>query len=227
MSKISEVMTSELATCSVDATVAEVAALMRDRDIGDVLVVDNGKLRGIVTDRDLALQTLTDDYDPQDTPVRKFMSTNVVTGDASWSLEHAAKTMAKYQIRRLPIVDKEQLVGILSLGDIARFEQRKAVVSNSLQAVSTPSAIMVPSTAKRARAVVGVLVAAMVTALMVWLRWSETGQRVTQQVVTSQPYHSAKQAVGVARDKVMDAANNQSLRDLGNQMLSFFQELTA
>ena len=59
MLKAYEVMTHALATCTPDASVAEVAAIMRDRDIGDVLIVEDNKLRGIVTDRDLALQALT------------------------------------------------------------------------------------------------------------------------------------------------------------------------
>ena len=139
MSKANEVMTHALATCAPDASVADVAAIMRDRDIGNVLIVEDGKLRGIVTDRDLALQALTGKDDPLQTPIQKFMSTKLVTGDADWSLEHVARTMARHQIRRLPIVQDDQLVGIVSLGDVARYENRKNVVTKSLRAISTPA----------------------------------------------------------------------------------------
>src|SRR5512133_1805474 len=135
MSKANEVMTRALATCAPDASVAHVAAMMRDRDIGNMLVVEDGRLRGIVTDRDLALQALTGKDDPLQTPISKFMSTKVVTGEAPWSLEQVAKTMAKQQIRRLPIVQKGQLVGIVSLGDLARYEARRDVVTKSLRAI--------------------------------------------------------------------------------------------
>ena len=77
MSKAYEVMTHALATCAPDESVANVAAIMRDRDIGNVLVVEDGNLRGIVTDRDLALQALTGRDDPLLTPIQKFMSTVV------------------------------------------------------------------------------------------------------------------------------------------------------
>ena len=70
MLKAYEVMTHPLAMCAPDASVTDVAATMRDRDIGDVLIVEDGKLRGIVTDRDLTLQGLTGQDDPRQTPIR-------------------------------------------------------------------------------------------------------------------------------------------------------------
>src|SRR5512147_1752808 len=81
MLKAYEVMTHPLATCAPEASVTDVAATMRDRDIGDVLIVEDGKLCGIVTDRDLTLQALTGQDDPKQTPVRKYMSTQVITGE--------------------------------------------------------------------------------------------------------------------------------------------------
>ena len=139
MSKAYEVMTRTLATCAPDTCVANVAEIMRDRDIGDVLVVEDGELRGIVTDRDLALQALTGEHDPLRTPVRKFMSSDVITGEAEWSLEQVAEVMARHQIRRLPIVQDRKPVGILSLGDVALHEDQKSVVSESLKDISTPT----------------------------------------------------------------------------------------
>jgi len=68
MLKAYEVMTHPLAVCAPDASVTDVAATMRDRDIGDVLIVEDGKLRGIVTDRDLTLQALTGQDDPGKPP---------------------------------------------------------------------------------------------------------------------------------------------------------------
>jgi CBS domain-containing protein len=78
MSKAHEVMTHSLATCSPDEKATRVAAMMRDRDIGDVLVVEDGKLCGIVTDRDLTVQALTGNEDPLEAPVKKVMTSKVV-----------------------------------------------------------------------------------------------------------------------------------------------------
>src|SRR5512135_1892707 len=139
MLKAYEVMTHPLATCAPEASVTDVAAIMRDRNIGDVLIVEEGKLRGIVTDRDLTLQALTGQDDPQQTPIRKYMSTKVITGEPTWDLKQVTSVMAKHQIRRLPIVQAGNLVGIVSLGDVARYEDQKHVVAESLQAISEPA----------------------------------------------------------------------------------------
>jgi CBS domain-containing protein len=169
MLKAYEVMTHALATCAPDASVAQVAAIMRDRDIGNVLVVEEGKLCGIVTDRDLALQALTGNDDPLQTPIRKFMSTNVVTGEAAWSLKQVAKVMAKHQIRRLPIVQDEQLVGIVSLGDVAQHEDRKEVVTKSLKAISTPVDPSDTGRSRLGRVLIGLGLVALATTVMAWL----------------------------------------------------------
>jgi CBS domain-containing protein len=71
MLKAYEVMTRALAICTPETTITQAAAIMRDRDIGNVLVVDDGKLRGILTDRDLAINALTGEVDPLQTPISK------------------------------------------------------------------------------------------------------------------------------------------------------------
>src|SRR5512133_2764933 len=182
MSKANEVMTHALATCAPDASVAHVAAIMRDRDIGDVLIVEDGKLRGIVTDRDLALQALTGKDDPLQTPISKFMSTEVVTGETEWSLERVAKVMARHQIRRVPIVQDGQLVGIVSLGDVARHENRKDVVTKSLQAISSPAGIPVSRRSGLGGAFIGAALAGLATAMVAWLSWTHSGQTLRKQI---------------------------------------------
>lgn len=225
MPRISEVMTNELAMVPPDTTVADVAAIMRDRDIGDVLVVEDGKLRGIVTDRDLALQVLAEDHDPQSATVDDFMNKKVITGDASWNLDRAAKTMARYQVRRLPIVEEDRLVGIVSLGDIARYEKNKGVVSKSLEAVSEPDTITAPSASKRNGTALGLglVMAALVTTLIVWLRYTESGQTLARQVTQSQTYQDAKRVVSNTVDKAVEAASDPKVRDIGNQVMSYMK----
>lgn len=227
MLKAYEVMTHGLATCAPDASVAHVAATMRERDIGNVLVVENGKLCGIVTDRDLATQALTGKDDPLQTPIRKFMSTQLITGEVDWSLEHVARIMAHHQIRRLPIVQDDQVVGIVSLGDVARFEGRKNVVTNSLQAISIPNEPTDSGRSGHGKAWVGFALTALATALMAWLTWNHSGQMLRKQVANSDFYHNAQHALSAARDRVDEAAASKSVRSVRTQVRANLNELSA
>jgi len=227
MSKVYEVMTHALATCSPDTSVAQVAEIMRVRDIGNVLIVEDGKLCGIVTDRDLALQALTGKDDPLTTPIRKFMSSEVVTGDAAWNLEQVAALMAKHQIRRLPIVQDEQLVGIVSLGDVAQHEDRKDVVSKSLQAISAPAGISASVKSGRAAALVGLGLTVLATTMLAWLTWNHTGKAFRKKMAQSELYHTAQEAVNSARGRVDEAASSKSVRNLQHQMRSYLNDVSA
>lgn len=141
MLKAHNVMTGSLVTCSPDDSVAEAARMMRDRNTGDVLVTDDGKLMGIVTDRDIAVRVAAKQLDPAQVPVRSFMSKRVVTGQPTWDLDKIAKTMGRHQVRRLPIVDKGMLVGIVSLGDLALRNNHKGDVAQSLKQISEPGSV--------------------------------------------------------------------------------------
>jgi CBS domain-containing protein len=208
MLKAYDVMTHALATCTPDASVAEVAAIMRDRDIGDVLVVDGNALRGIVTDRDLALQVLTSQDDAQQTPIRKYMTTQLVTGEATWNLEKVADTMAKHQIRRLPIIEAGQLVGIVSLGDVARHSARQEVVAKSLQAISTPTDQGAAAAQPVGRALIGFALVSLAT-VMAWLTWNRSGQAFRKQLAKSDLHSTAQHALNAARDTVGEAASSK------------------
>jgi CBS domain-containing protein len=227
MVKTYEVMTHALATCTPDTNVAQVAGIMRDRDIGNVLVVEDGKLRGIVTDRDLALQALTGKDDPMQTPVGKFMSTKVITGEAGWSLEHAAKIMAKNQIRRLPIIQDGQLVGIVSLGDVALNDKnRKDIVTKSLQAISTPPGIAVSGRSGLSGAWIGLGLAALATTMLIWLTRNRSGQMLRKRMAKSDLYRSTQHAVGTARNTVDKVTSGKAVRDLQHQMRSNLKQIS-
>ncbi len=230
MLKAYEVMTHPLAVCAPDASVTDVAATMRDRDIGDVLIVEDAKLRGIVTDRDLALQALTGEDDPQQTPIRKYMSTKVITGEPAWDVEQVTAVMAKYQVRRLPIVQDGKLVGIVSLGDVARHEDQKHIVAKSLQAISEPAGV---SSLKRLgrggalTAVAALALAAAGTTVIAWLAWNHSGQALRKQISDSEVYHAAWDAMSTARDKVDKAASSRQMRDLRRDVDSKLNGLAA
>ena len=214
MLKAYEVMTHPLAMCAPDASVTDVAATMRDRDIGDVLIVEDGKLRGIVTDRDLALQALTGQDDPKQTPIHKYMSTKVVTGEPAWDLEQVTSVMAKHQIRRLPIVQGGKLVGIVSLGDVAQYEDQNHAVAKSLQAISTPIGLSASGRSRHSGVLLGFALAALATTVMAWLTWNHSGQAFRKQMAKSELYHTAQHALSAARDTVDEAASSKSVRDL-------------
>jgi CBS-domain-containing membrane protein len=128
-------MTRSVASATTKTPISQVASLMRDLNIGDVLVIDDGKLRGIVTDRDLAIHGLTNGATTS-TPVEKYMSTDVVTGAPDWSVEQLADVMGKNQVRRLPIVQDGTVVGIVSLGDLAVHAPKRETVGKSLKNIS-------------------------------------------------------------------------------------------
>jgi CBS domain-containing protein len=102
------------------ATLNEAAQMMRDQEIGDVLVMrKDGSLCGLVTDRDLVVRGLAEGHDPSSTSVEEVCNHDPVTLSSDQPVEEAVSVMRQYNIRRLPIVDGESLVGIVSLGDLA------------------------------------------------------------------------------------------------------------
>lgn len=139
--KARDIMSGGLITISPEAPVAEAAQLMRDRDTGDVLITNDGKLLGIVTDRDIAIRAAAAGADPREAPVRKYMSKHVVIGQPNWDLDRVAKTMSQHQVRRLPIVQNGLLLGIISLGDVALRDRHKDKIAGSLRAISEPTGV--------------------------------------------------------------------------------------
>lgn len=126
---ISEVMMPSPVTCGPDSPIQEAAELMRDRDIGDVVVVDGDEVRGIVTDRDLVVRALAAGHQP-DTPLGDVLSDRVVAVTPTTSVQQAAEIMAEQAIRRLPVVDDGRLVGIVSIGDLAISQDPRSALAD-------------------------------------------------------------------------------------------------
>ena len=117
--QLREIMTPGVVTADLGTDVLAVAQLMRDHRVGSVVVCDpEGGPAGMITDRDLAVRVLADER-PGAEPVREHTSRPLVTGEPEMDLEEAAALMVQHRIRRLPIVDDDQLVGIVTLDDIA------------------------------------------------------------------------------------------------------------
>ncbi len=119
--KVREIMTSEgLATASLDTTLAEIAMRMRDENVGAIPVVDDDdNLTGIITDRDIVVRGIAEGEDPNECTAEEILSEQLHTIHPDADLEDAADLMAEHQIRRLPVVEDEVIVGMISLGDLA------------------------------------------------------------------------------------------------------------
>ena len=116
--KIKEIMTTDVETCMPESTLQEVALKMREINVGSIPICEDDRLVGIVTDRDIVVRGLAEQI-PSEAPISEILSAEVVTGTVDLTVEEAAEIMATHKIRRLPIVTGEQVIGIVSLGDLA------------------------------------------------------------------------------------------------------------
>ncbi|WP_327596086.1 CBS domain-containing protein [Streptomyces chartreusis] len=117
---VRDVMTTDLVTVEPQASVTSVAEMMRDEDVGTVLVTDGEQLRGLVTDRDLVVRSVAAGHDPGGTTVIDACSDEMITVGPGDDLEHAIDVMREHSVRRIPVVDQKQhAVGVVSLGDLA------------------------------------------------------------------------------------------------------------
>ena len=118
---VRDVMTENPRTVTAGSTVAEAARVMRDEDAGIVPIVEGEKLKGVVTDRDIAIQVVAEGKDPQSTTVETVASKDLVTVDPQQDLDEALQLMAQHQVRRLPVTEEDgKLVGIVAQADVAR-----------------------------------------------------------------------------------------------------------
>lgn len=131
---IREIMTPDPISLSADSTIAEAAKDMREADIGSVIVLDQGEVCGIVTDRDIVIRAIAQDKDPARTSLRDICSKSPTTLSADSPIDQAVGLMRQKAIRRLPVVDGGQPVGIVSLGDLALDRDPRSTLANISQA---------------------------------------------------------------------------------------------
>jgi CBS domain-containing protein len=111
-------MTQGVVTAETEDTLRFVGELMRDRNVGSVVVCDGERPIGVITDRDLALAVVADRVDPDDTALSQA-SQPIVTGEVEMDIEEAVALMIQHRIRRLPVLDGGQLAGIVTIDDLA------------------------------------------------------------------------------------------------------------
>lgn len=117
---VQEAMTSSPRSIERGKSVVEAARMMATENVGSLPVVDGEELVGMVTDRDLVLQVMAKDLDPNTVPVSQVCSEDPVVATPDEPLGAALQRMATEQVRRLPVVEGVKLVGILAQADIAR-----------------------------------------------------------------------------------------------------------
>jgi CBS domain-containing protein len=132
-----DIMTTSVKTASPESTLREVAAMLRDGDMGSVPIVSEGKLAGIVTDRDIVVRAIAEGSSP-DTPVAEAMTKEVFSVKPDDFAFEAARLMGDKQVRRLPVVDSEgALAGIIALADIALEMEDQREIAEALEEISS------------------------------------------------------------------------------------------
>lgn len=144
--QVRDVMRSPVVTCSVGSDLNHAAELMWDHDCGVVPVVDDqGRLAGIVTDRDVCMAAYTQGGTLRSIPVRSAMASHVLVCHLNDSLTLAEELMREGQVRRVPVIDDEgRPIGIISMSDLARLADRARKNAVDREIVQTLSAVSMP-----------------------------------------------------------------------------------
>lgn len=142
MHTLREIMSTDVQAVAPQDNVYEVANKMRGSNVGMIPVVENGELRGVITDRDLVTRGIANKK-PNSGSVSDIMSTNLVYGTPDMSVDEAAQLMAQAQVRRLPVVENNRVVGVVSIGDLAvqqPFQDEASQAFNQISETHHPNA---------------------------------------------------------------------------------------
>jgi CBS domain-containing protein len=137
--KVKDIMTKNVAYVSPTNTVVDAAQLMQKHNVGAIPVCDQSGVIGVVTDRDIVVRNVAHSKNPQSTPVKDVMTSQVTTVSSDTDIDVASRIMSQNQIRRIPVVENNMLVGIVSLGDLAVDQRFDTEASMALSEISTPS----------------------------------------------------------------------------------------
>lgn len=136
---IREIMTPKPITVTSDATASATAKIMRDHNLGSLPVIDQGRLVGFITDRDIIVRCVADGGDCDTRPISEVMSPEIVCCRDDQTPQEVMELMANQQVRRLPVVDaNERLVGIVSIGKLAEAGSEPEAVCATIRSVRQP-----------------------------------------------------------------------------------------
>lgn len=137
--KVKDIMTKDVAYINPDSTLVEAAQLMQKHNVGSIPVCDASGVIGIVTDRDIIVRNIAHGKSPQSTPVRDVMTGQVTTATPEMEVDDITKIMAQKQIRRLPVVENNMIIGMVALGDVATDNRFNFEASEALTEISKTS----------------------------------------------------------------------------------------
>jgi len=138
MLRVCDIMTDRVVTVGQDEPVSTAARLLKRHNIGALPVCDkDGRLRGILTDRDIVLRCVAADADPAQVKVNEIMSRGVITAGPFDPVDKVVRLMSEDQVRRLPVVDSGKVVGMVSLGDMARNSNCEMEAAEALTEISS------------------------------------------------------------------------------------------
>lgn len=136
-----DIMTADPVCVTPDTAISDAAQMMKDQNVGMLPVVEaegSGKLVGVITDRDITIRHVAEGHGSPDDPVREAMTSNVTTCKPDDDIQTVMKTMAREQVRRIPIVDENgALVGVVSQADVA-LEGKEAATGQTVEQISEP-----------------------------------------------------------------------------------------
>ena len=135
--RVQDVMARHPVTVEVTEPISAAARLMRERNIGSIPALDaGGRLRGMLTDRDIVLRCVAAGRSPETTEIEDVMSTGAVTAAPGEDVTAALARMRAEQVRRLPVVEGETLVGMLSIADVARTQRYDMEAAQALSGIT-------------------------------------------------------------------------------------------
>jgi CBS domain-containing protein len=136
---VEDIMTKVPVIGSPELTVKDIATLMRSWRVGSVIIIEDGRPIGIVTERDFVNKIVADDRKPSEVRVREIMSTPLITVGPKVSVADAGRKMARLHLRRLPVVAGDQLVGMLTENDITRLSPSLIEITREWRSINSPA----------------------------------------------------------------------------------------
>lgn len=136
--KIKDIMTKDVAYVSPKSTVTEAAKLMETYNVGSIPVWDRNGIVGIVTDRDIVIRNVAHGSNPHDSYVKDIMTSHVSIATPDMDVDEVSRMMAQNQIRRIPVVEGQKIVGMVALGDMAADKRFDTEASEALTEISKP-----------------------------------------------------------------------------------------
>lgn len=134
--KVRDVMTSEVVSANADTTLEEIATMMKSEDTGAIPVVEENELLGLITDRDIVIRCVAEGRDPAEVVAEDILTDSLEVVDPDTDVTEALDLMGRHQIRRLPVVENGELVGMVSIGDLAVKQGDEQETGETLKDVS-------------------------------------------------------------------------------------------